>query len=167
MKLQRPFIATILLTTAVAAGCATPAAESPGAVQASPSPTASQPLAPTTEVPLSNATGNDITIEIDDESGSLVGATSGSPGGGASVEPYAVAIVNDDATTLRLTWVGGACDAHDLLAIDASARRFVLVQPECPGDAVAFDRVLVLRFAQPVEAGDIEAILQDGVDTAG
>jgi hypothetical protein len=39
--------------------------------------------------------------------------------------------------------------------------------PECPGDGIVFDPVLVLGFAEPIDAGDVEAILQDGLDTTG
>jgi hypothetical protein len=112
-----------------------------------------------------NATANDITIEIADASGTVVGAMSGAPGDGASVAPYEVEVANADPNTLELTWSGGPCDARDLLTIDVSGRQFVLVQPECRGDAVAFDRVLIVTFAGPVDASEISAILQDGLDT--
>jgi hypothetical protein len=76
-----------------------------------------------------------------------------------------VEVANADPNTLELTWSGGPCDARDLLTIDVSGRQFVLVQPECRGDAVAFDRVLIVTFAGPVDASEISAILQDGLDT--
>jgi hypothetical protein len=118
-------------------------------------------------VQLRSASGNEISVDIVDASGSLVGAESGTPGDGATVEPYTLAVSNDDPTTLRLRWAGGPCDAVDALSIDANARSILLVEPECPGDAVAFDRILLLRFAAPVLAGDVRAVLQDGLDTGG
>jgi len=78
-----------------------------------------------------------------------------------------VAVSNDDASTVRLTWVGGPCDSASTLMIDATARQFLLVQPECSGDATASDRILVLRFSAPVDAGAVQASLQDGLDTPG
>jgi len=167
--------ATTLLAVALAAlavgACSGSAATS---APATPAPTSepvqaapSDPATSSNLVALANASGNDVAIEIVDESGTLREAASGTPGDGASVEPYTVTVGNDDASTLRLTWVGGPCDAEDLLAIDATGTRFLLVQPECPGDSAVFDRVLVLGFAEPIRAGDVEAILQDGLDTVG
>ena len=138
---------------------------------APPTPTAA-PTAPDHSIPagavhvtLSVATPHAVTVDVTDDSSTLVGATSGTPGDGASVEPYTIALTNPSPTTLRLTWVGGPCDSANHLSIDAAARRLVLVQPECPGDAIAFDRVLDLEFMAPVKASDIEAFLQDGLDT--
>jgi hypothetical protein len=74
---------------------------------------------------------------------------------------------NVDATTLRLTWTGGPCDVADTLAIDSTGRTFLLVEPECPGDAVAFDRVLLLHLSSPIDAAEVHAVLQDGLDTEG
>jgi hypothetical protein len=117
-------------------------------------------------VVLNQATGNDVIIEIEDLSGTLVNASSGDPGDGASVEPYTVVAANVDASSIELTWVGGPCDSTNTLSIDSTGSRFLLVQPECPGDAVAFDRRLVLTFAGPISASDVETSLQDGLDTS-
>lgn len=148
-------------TTATTAPPTTPA---PATSEASAAPSA---VGASNIVPLEGATGNAISVEITDASGLLLGAESGTPGDGASVAPYELVVTNDDESTLRLVWAGGPCDAVDSLAIDASARAFLLVEPECQGDAVAFDRVLILHFAAPVPASEIQAILQDGLDTAG
>jgi hypothetical protein len=171
MNLRRFPATTVLVLTAatLAVGaCAAPSATATAAPSTPPlqaTPASSETSTPL--VTLENATGNDVSIDIVDESGTLRSAISGTPGDGASVEPYTVTVANEGPTTLRLTWVGGPCDAQDLLAIDATGRRFLLVQPECPGDGVVFDRVLVLGFAEPIDAGDVEAILQDGLDTSG
>jgi hypothetical protein len=117
-------------------------------------------------VELEVATTNAVSVEVVDESGLLLGATSGHPGDGASAEPYVVTVTNDSPTILRLAWVGGPCDGRLTLSIDATGRRFRLVQPECAGDAVVHDRVLLARFARQIAAGDVEAILQDGIDTS-
>jgi hypothetical protein len=166
----------IAVLVAACASAATPrpspvATPSAAAVSAAPSlspaPTTAGSAAAGFHVELDQATGNAVTIDVTDASGTLVAATSGTPGDGASVEAYTVAVENDDPSTLRLTWVGGPCDSANSLAVDATGRRFLLVQPECPGDAIATDRVLVLRFSQPIAADGIEAFLQDGLDTPG
>ncbi|HET9521187.1 MAG TPA: hypothetical protein VFO73_09100 [Candidatus Limnocylindrales bacterium] len=164
--------AAMLLAVLVAA-CASAATPQPPPVATPPTVSGATSPAPTTagsaatgfHVELHQATGNAVTIDIIDASGTLVAATSGTPGDGATVEPYTVAVENDDPSTLRLTWVGGPCDSANSLAVDATGHQFLLVQPECPGDAIATDRVLVLRFSGPIAADGIEAFLQDGLDT--
>jgi hypothetical protein len=118
-------------------------------------------------VDLVNETHNNVHVDIADSSGLLVGAFSGFPGSGVSVEPYTVEVENIDARTLRLTWSDYAIPNALALYIDGSARRFMLVQPEPNGavDAMAHDRVLILTFSGPISANHIEAILQDGLDT--
>lgn len=153
------FVACSTGATTSPSSPATPAPVSSSSVSASPGSTGHV-------VTLEGASGNAVSVEIIDASGLLVGAESGTPGDGASVAPYEVVVTNDDPTTVRLVWAGGPCDSVDSLAIDATARAFLLVEPECPGDAIAFDRVLVLHFATPVAADEIQAILQDGLDTA-
>jgi hypothetical protein len=117
-------------------------------------------------IDLDQAPDKDVTIEVIDASGTLLDASSGQPGDGASVEPYTVGVSNVDATTLRLVWVDGPCDSVSSLTIDESATRFLLVQPECSGDGVAYDRVLELWFSRTVDAGAVEISLQDGIDTS-
>ena len=117
-------------------------------------------------IQLANATGNDLTIDVDAPAGFLRDAASGTPGDGTSVEAYRLEVVNEDPATLRLTWSGGPCDSTNTLTVDPVLGRLVLIQPECPGDAVAFDRVLILRFADPVDAGAFTATVQDGIDTS-
>lgn len=160
----------VLLGALVVGACAAPRTPGP---TAGPTPTLPPTSAPTSNptgdaafhVTLNQATSNLVSIDVRDLSATLVGALSGIPGDGASVEPYVLKVENLDPTTLRLTWVGGPCDSANSLSIDALGRRFVLVQAECNGDAVAFDRVLILKFATPVVAADVEAFLQDGLDS--
>ena len=137
-----------------------------------PAPPNPAPAALTTPAPigaahvdLTVATANDVTIDVTDASSTLVGAASGTPGDGASVEAYTLAVANTSPTTLRLTWVGGPCDSANALSIDADRDQLVLVQPECPGDAIATDRILELEFATPIKASDVETFLQDGIDS--
>ena len=120
----------------------------------------------TLPVELANATNARVTIDIHDASGMLVGASSGAPGGGATAAPHELIVENEASTRLRLTWVGGPCDSEDSLTIDETGRGFLLVQPECAGDVVVHDRVLILDFAEPIAASDVEAFLQDGLKTS-
>lgn len=113
----------------------------------------------TFEVGLSNASGDVGQVVISDGSGRVVSATSGNSVDGASVRPFELDIENITATSLRLTWVGGPCESTDELTIDVTGQRFTLARPECAGDAVAFDRVLLLEFAGPITAEDIEAVV--------
>ena len=165
---------------------ATPAPSTPVATPApskAPSPSATPVATPDPDasdggsdampikVDLDNATGADVYVDIADRSGLLIGAESGRPGDGMSVEPYTLNVENVDATTLRLTWVDFPIDNALALYIDETegGARLVLVQPEPTGptDAVGFDRELVLSFSEPVSADQVEAFLQDGLDTPG
>ena len=144
----------------------TPAPTAAPTVTPTTAPAASSPAAiGTAHVALNVATPNAVTIDVTDASATLTGAASGTPGDGASVEAYTLVVTNVTPTTLRLTWVGGPCDSANKLLIDAARQRLVVVQPECPGDAIATDRVLDLEFATPIKASDLEPFLQDGLDT--
>ena len=177
---SRSAAAALLALTALLAACTNydprneptvaPSTPAPTAVTTAPPTTA--PTAATTPAPLGSAhvvltvaTANSVTIDVTDGSATLTKATSGTPGDGASVEAFKLVVTNRTPTSLRLTWLGGPCDATNTLAIDAARRRLLLVQKECPGDAIATDRILDLEFATPVEAADLEAFLQDGLDT--
>ena len=163
-------LAAVLALVAVLAACTAtdprledePAPPTPAPTQAA--ATTSAPIG-AAHVALTVATDNAVTIDVTDASSSLVGAASGTPGDGASVEAYTLNVTNASPTTLRLTWVGGPCDSANQLSIDADRNRLVLIQPECPGDAIATDRILDLEFATPIKASDIEPFIQDGIDT--
>ena len=122
-------------------------------------------------VDLDNATGADVYVDIADTTGLLVDAASGTPGDGVSVEAYTLKVENLDATTLQLTWIDYPIDNALALYIDESEGgiRLLLVQPEPTGttDAIGFDRELILSFSEPVSADQVEAFLQDGLDTPG
>ena len=190
---HRPPILIVLGLTAlvVAAGCSSAmgagapssAPSTPPSVAPSVAPSVPASVPPTVEpsdggedampltIVLDNATDADVYVDIVDRTGGLTGAVSGTPGDGASVAPYTLQVTNLDARTLRLTWSDYPIDNALALYLDptASGLRIVLVQPEPTGptDAMAFDRVLDLAFDAPVSAADVEAFLQDGLDTAG
>ncbi len=119
-------------------------------------------------VDLETRTGHDVSIDIVDDTFSVVDAESGTPTASASVEPYTLKVENIDDHTLRLIWVDRPGDNRLALFIDREAGRFVMVQPEhdTEGDAILHDRVLILTFRDTIDAGQIETFLQEGLDTA-
>jgi hypothetical protein len=138
------------------------------AVSAAPAATTAASTTPggAVHVVLSVATPDAVTIDVTDASTTLVGATTGTPGDGATVDAYKLSVANVTETRLRLTWVGGPCDSANTLSIDAARHQFLLVQPECGGDAIATDRILELIFSSPIRATDVQGFLQDGLDTS-
>ena len=111
------------------------------------------------------ATPNAVTIDVTDASKSLIGAASGTPGDGASVEAVHARghehHPDDPSPDLGRRAVRQRQQPLDR----RGPPPLVVVQPECPGDAIATDRVLDLEFATPIKASEIETFLQDGLDT--
>ncbi len=142
------------------------ASAGPGA-SVTPLPTAASSAGTTFHVQLMTETGQDVTIDVTDESGRVIAATSGTPRDGASVPQNEVVVANDDASTLRLTWAGPPCANQGRLVVDANAALFTVVQPDCTGDSIAFDRILILTFSGPIMAADVDAVIQTGIDTPG
>jgi hypothetical protein len=139
-------------------------------VMASPSPrrsAAAEQTAARFHVVLTHATRHTVTVDVLDWSNHVTKATSGVPGDGSSVASDTVAVVNDDPKTIRLTWLGGPCDSANTVVVDDRRSSLVLVQPECTGDAIGFDRVLLLGFDTPTQASSFRATLQPGGDTPG
>jgi hypothetical protein len=160
--------ALVFACVACAGTSSSPAAQTPRPTPDASAPVPSPKATGSSGLPLvslANATGNRVTVEIDAPDGLVQSAESGSPGGGATVEPYRLVATNDAASTMRLTWSGGPCDAQDSLLIDPGLNRLVLLQPKCPGDAVVFDRVLIVHLAVPLDVAGFDAVLQDGIDT--
>lgn len=150
-----------------APSAATPSPSVSVAPSVVPEPTASVTVGATFDVDLLLATGRVVTIKVKDDSGLLVQAASGTPGDGASVPMNTINVVNDGPTALRLTWTGPPCATDSLLLIESGASRFTIVQPDCAGDSIPFDRVLILTFSISVTADSVEATLQAGGDTPG
>jgi plastocyanin len=124
----------------------------------------SSPSATRFEVDLVIATSHDVTAEVIDRTGRVTAATSGTPGDGASVANGTVAIANAGPTTLEITWAGGPCDRSVPVVLDGST--ITVVQPPCEGDAIAFDRIVRLEFADDVDAATFTGVLQESVDTS-
>ena len=118
-------------------------------------------------VDLATTAGQPTHIEVIDWTGMLSGATSGSPGEGASIEPGTLQLRNDLDTSLRITWSAAPCATADRLYLEPGLARITLLSPPCEGDAIPLDRVLVLYFSQPVDSDAIEAVVQTSVDTTG
>jgi hypothetical protein len=148
-----------------------PSAE-PSEEPISPPPSAepSTPPAGRFEVDLRNSSGHDLSIVIEDQTGLVVEAISGFPGDGMSVRWFDVAIENVDDRTVQITWAGLPGDGQAQLNVsrlEDGAFRLRFVQPVPPpnSDAMGEDRVLVLAFAEPVEAHQLLATIQGGLDT--
>jgi hypothetical protein len=120
---------------------------------------------------LENLTGDDVSVVIDDETGTLSGAASGIPGDGMSVRWFDVKVENLDAETVRITWVGLPRDEELTLAISAVDGRYqlLLVQaaPPANSDALGFDRIVDLRFESPVSAADVDVTIEEAPASGG
>ena len=147
------------IATPVATPVATPTtAPTPAPVRPTAVPSGS-PAGGDIAVPLKNLTGHDVSVVVDDETGTLDVASSGTPGDGMSVRWFGVKVENIDDDTLRVVWVGLPRDEVVELAITAAdgTIRLAFVQdaPPANSDALGFDRVLELSFAQPVRSEDV------------
>lgn len=133
---------------------------------ASPAPTVG-PTAPVDHPPidgditveLENQTGHFITATVRDETDTLVDVATGRPGSGMSVFWHDIAVRNLDARTISVTWVGLALDdkVHVAIAFERGKYLIDIVQTGAlPNtDASGYDRVLILRFTQPVVADEV------------
>ena len=107
------------------------------------------------------AAGQPQTVEVIDESGKLVEASSGSPtGDGQSFPADDVEVTNIDATTLQLGWAGFPCQTDHDLRIGTDLV-MTLSRPPCEGatDSIGVDRILILRFSEPIVAADVDITL--------
>jgi hypothetical protein len=123
------------------------------------------------KVALDNLTEHDVSVVVNDETGTLAGVTTGQPGDGMSVRWFDVKVENLDAGTIRVTWVGLPRDEEVRLLISgeggAYRLRFVQAAPPANSDAVGYDRILVLRFHAAVDAEDVEVTFRDESQSAG
>jgi hypothetical protein len=121
------------------------------------------------KVALENLTGDDVSVEIDDESGMVVDAQSGTPGDGMSVRWFDVKVENIDADTLRVVWVGlprSEVVRLGVSTVDGKIRlRFAQDAPPANSDALGFDRILELTFDRPVRSKDVLTSVQESTGT--
>jgi hypothetical protein len=122
-------------------------------------------------IPLDVANDDEVFVTVEDWSRLVAEARSARAGDGMSVRWYEMKVENLDAETLRVTWVGFPVDDEVLLRIQPMDGGYdlTLVQPGPPpnSDALGFDRVLVLKFHQPVSAEDVSTSVQGSLDTGG
>jgi hypothetical protein len=123
------------------------------------------------ELQLRNLTDHDVDLQIDDESGAIVKAESGTPGDGMSVRWFDVEVENIDAQTLRIVWVGLPRDEVVHLGVSRDSGRIQMLftqdAPPAQSDATGYDRVLRLTFVVPVRAEDVVVTVEERTDTAG
>jgi hypothetical protein len=110
-----------------------------------------------------DAAGNPFFVSAFDASEGLIGLESFSEGsGGASVEPGTVAIANEAPDRLRILWASGPCHDTVRVSISADLSTIEIDEVECTGDAVAFDRLLVLTFDRAVDATTVNGAYREG-----
>jgi hypothetical protein len=136
-----------------------------------PSPQPSALPAPNLRVDLLSTSGQDVTIDILDRSRSVTSAASGTPVEGVSFDSDSVVVENIGPRTLRLGWSDFPIDNELQLYVDTVGvgYRFLLIQPAPagPADAMGEDRILELTFDRDISAAEVEAFLQEGLDTRG
>jgi len=159
----------LLLAAVVAIGVGGP---KPLVVLPNPSPSASPGISPTPSptgtapagilVNLTVAAGQPQTVDVIDESGTLLEASSGSPTDGQGFPSDSVEVTNIDATTLQLGWAGFPCRTDHELRIGSDGRVMTLVRPPCDGvtDSIGVDRILILRFSEPIVAAEVAITIQ-------
>lgn len=167
------FSAIALGATGVVGRTVTPAPEpsTPPTVEPSAPPTtpptpvpSDDPSSPPMDVivvDLDTADQHDVSVVIDDETASVVGATSGQAKDGMSVRWNTIRIDAVDADTLKLTWAGWLQDEIiDVVVAKGGVGYFVTFTQKMPypnTDAMGADRVLIIDFASAVDPSDVEA----------
>ena len=127
---------------------------SPSTAVASPSATPVSPVV--LSVDLVGFGGRDLsTIEVVDESGTLVGARTGQPAEDPSDPNPTVANDPADPATVVLTWYGLLDDTDRRLTIAPDGRTMTLDVLQGCGDLLPFNRVLALTFSGPVPADEV------------
>ena len=144
--------------TAAATSPATPAPATP--VPATPAPTPAAVGVPPVVV-LDTLQGPDPRVAIDDQTGTLTSIRSGHAGDGMSVRWNSAQVEQVDPRTIEVTWVGFPGEELIVLTINANddgvpVLIFDQKAPYANTDALGSDRVLVLTFDRPVDAGTVD-----------
>jgi hypothetical protein len=170
-------LAVAACSTAAAQPSATPAPvvtpdASPDAPEPTPFPTPAVTDAPSVPVSTPGADGVDgvvlpldvfldnvVTLQFSDRDGLLVDAVSGSAKDGMSVRWGEAIVRNVDPRTVEVTWTGLPGDEAITLVAKPQGEgvllRFGQQAPPAYSDAMGADRIVVLTFADPVDAADI------------
>ena len=121
-------------------------------------------------IDLDVATPHEVSLDVKDETGSLVGATSGRAGDGMSVRWYEIGLANVDDHTVRVTWVGFPQDEVASLRVYALDGKVALTLvsdgPPPNSDGLGYDRVVDLVFDQSISVKDILVSVRSSNDTA-
>jgi hypothetical protein len=125
--------------------------------------TASLNIARSSQVQFVSDDGISVTIDIDDQSGQLVGAVKGEEGLITDPEVADVKFANPpgDATVLRVEWFSPAgCHEHYGLTIDPDARGITIhASYEVGGDSIGGNCGITLRFSDAVPASEVTGVL--------
>ena len=145
---------------------------SPDAPEPTPFPTPAVTDAPSVPVSTPGADGVDgvvlpldvfldnvVTLQFSDRDGLIVDAESGSAKDGMSVRWGEAIVRNVDPRTVEVTWTGLPGDEAITLVATPQDKgvllRFGQQAPPAYSDALGADRIVVLTFADPVDAADI------------
>ena len=154
--------------TASPSGAATPRPSAKPSATPTTAPIPSSKPA-STRIRIATVNDADVTVDIVDKTARVTHARSGPAIEGVSVDYDRLLVKYVDPRTLRLTWSDYPMDNALTLFVsqDGGRLRLVLVRPGPSGttDAIAFDRQLLLTFASPIDASDIDQVVQDGLDT--
>jgi hypothetical protein len=164
-------VAVVGLVAAVLVSRPGPSSVAAPTARPSAAPTAVPTVAPSAapsagplSVNLKSTSGHDVSVVIDDKSGTLVDALSGTPGDGMSVRWNKALVKNTDERTIIVTWAGLPLDGTANLSIAAEAGQYKLhlVQPApyANTDAMGEDRILVLTFDTAVSADDVSVTFE-------
>jgi hypothetical protein len=125
--------------------------------------TASPNIARSSQVRFVSDDGISVTIDIDDQSGQLVGAVKGEEGLITDPEVADVKFANlpGDATALRVEWFSPAgCHEHYGLTIDPDARGITIhTSYEVGGDSIGGNCGITLSFSDAVAASKVTGVL--------
>ena len=179
-NLARPAIAiAVVLVAGVAilmSGALGRAAEPDPAGSPTPAPTVRPDVTPTpapsdapsggiVRVALNERSGHSVSVLIDDRTGSLVDARTGTPGDGMSVRWHEARVENLDDSSLRLVWSGWPRDEEVTMSISTvgDGYKILLTQaaPYPNTDAMGYDRILVLTFDSPISADAVKVTFKD------
>lgn len=166
--------ALLVVAAVVAAACGAPATPPSGSptpapsAPATPAPTPDPTGTPAPSIPgqtvvdLDVALEHEVSVVVDDLTGTLAKASTGRAGDGMSVRWFDSEVVNVDDDSLRVTWVGLPRAEQIRLSITERNGSFVLTfeqaAPPANSDATGYDRVLILDFETLVRSEDVEVV---------